>query len=71
MPFTMRVPQNGGLGTTMSAATSDRSGTSTGADSALRFSAIRLERSCLALRSAAFSAAAIASGLSGADPRRA
>ena len=67
----MRVPQNGGVGTGRSAATSERSGTTTGFSVALRFSAIAWLRSWRALRSAAFSRSATASGESGsgASPR--
>lgn len=43
-------------------------GTTTGSSSALRLAAIRRERSWRALRSAIFSRAAIASGLSGRAP---
>ncbi|COX27512.1 Uncharacterised protein [Mycobacterium tuberculosis] len=55
----------------MSAATSERSGTSTGSSAALRCAAMRLDRWWRALRSASFSRALMASGLfsSGASPR--
>ena len=64
----IRVPQNGGVGISLSAMTSERAGTSTGVSAALRLAAIRCERSCRALRSAAFFAAARESALSGTDP---
>jgi hypothetical protein len=64
MPLMMRVPQNGGVGTSTSAATSERAGISTGVSFALRSAAMRLDRSWRALRSASFSRAATASGLS-------
>src|SRR5690606_12150075 len=58
----MRVPQNGGTGTSTSAATSERAGTSTGSSLALRSAAMRFERARRALRSASFSRGAIGTG---------
>src|SRR5664279_4269504 len=69
MPLTTREPQNGGVGTGLSSATSDRAGI--GAESpasaaARRFSAIRSERSRRARRSAVL--AASAASLAGSSP---
>ena len=65
-PLMMGTPERR-RGIRLSEITSERAGTSTGTSAALRLAAIFLDRSCRALRSAAF-LAAIASGLSGAGP---
>ena len=70
MPLTTREPQNGGVGTGLSSATSERAGIATGVlgvGAARRFSAIRCDRSCRALRSATFAASAAAA--TGSSPR--
>ena len=71
MPLTTREPQNGGVGTGLSSATSERAGISMrfvlGVGTAWRRSAIRSDRSCRALRSATFAASAAAA--TGSRPR--
>ena len=53
----MRVPQNGGVAIGWSAATSERSGMTTGSASAARLAAIRSLRARRSRRSAALAAA--------------